>query len=191
MITSQPDFDILERGPVSEKFLERNIHTFKEAMVFIRNLPYGRNPDKNDLLTIFSDGCGTCSTKHALLKQLADENRFEGLQLFLGIFEMNPENSPSVKDTLKANKLAYVPEAYNYLRYKGQVIDCTRTAWNTGAIMEKIIEEAEIQPSQITTYKVALHKKFLTHWLLTNSDIPYDLAKIWEIREQCIADLAK
>jgi hypothetical protein len=62
--------NILAEGPVSHAFLNRGISGFGQAMEWIKQLPYVRNPDKQNLLTVFSDGCGTCSTKHALIKLL-------------------------------------------------------------------------------------------------------------------------
>jgi hypothetical protein len=76
-MTNQPDFDIKSKGEISIEFLDRNILTFNQALLFIRQIPYGRNPDKYNLASVFTDNFGTCSTKHALLKRLADENNFE------------------------------------------------------------------------------------------------------------------
>ncbi|HET7819119.1 MAG TPA: hypothetical protein VFL70_07400, partial [Bacteroidia bacterium] len=75
----QPDFYIQSNGIISKKFLGKNIFTFKKAAAFIQQLPYGRNLNKNNLASLFIDNCGTCSTKHALLKTLADENDFKKL----------------------------------------------------------------------------------------------------------------
>jgi hypothetical protein len=112
------NFDIKPIGIISNKFLSHHIYTFDEATKFVRQLPYGRNNDKTDLTTIFYDNCGTCSTKHAILKQLANENNFNDLKLILGLFRMNAINTPKISETLKKSKLVYIPEAHNYLKYK-------------------------------------------------------------------------
>ena len=75
-MTNLPDFDIKSTGQISKEFVDRNILTFNQATLFIKELAYGRNADKNNLTSVFMDNCGTCSTKHALLKRLADENNF-------------------------------------------------------------------------------------------------------------------
>jgi len=75
--------------------------TFKSATDFVANLNYGRNVNKDDLKTLFDDNCGTCSTKHALLKTLADENGFNEIKLVIGIFKMNSENTNEISETLK------------------------------------------------------------------------------------------
>ena len=43
------------------------------AVTYIRRLPYGRNTDRSDILRVLREGKGTCSTKHALLACLAQE----------------------------------------------------------------------------------------------------------------------
>jgi hypothetical protein len=67
-MTNQPDFEIRSKGQISKEFIDRGILTFNEASIFVRQLAYGRNADKNNLASLFTDNCGTCSTKHALLK---------------------------------------------------------------------------------------------------------------------------
>jgi len=187
---NSPDFEIKDTGPISKEFLKNNITNFRMASLFIKELPYKRNKNKDDLLSIFSDGCGTCSTKHALLKKLADENGFKNIQLILGIFKMNTRNTPSVKQTLGKYKLEYIPEAHNYLRYKNEIIDCTKRNWKASDFENDILVEIEILPEQITVYKVAYHKEFLRGWLKKNNGVPYNIDELWEIREQCIKELS-
>ncbi len=100
-MTNQPDFDIKSKGQISKEFIDRNIVTFNKAALFVRQLAYGRNADKNNLASVFADNCGTCSTKHALLKRLADENNFEKVKLIVGLFKMNKENTPEISVTLQ------------------------------------------------------------------------------------------
>jgi hypothetical protein len=48
---TKKNFDIKSSLPVSKLFLDRQIKTFAEAFEFIKNLPYGRNENKNDLVS--------------------------------------------------------------------------------------------------------------------------------------------
>lgn len=186
-----PHFDIRAAGPVSNAFLAAGLASFTLAADFVKRLPYGRNKDKKDLLTVLKDGCGTCSTKHALLKQLADENGASGLRLMLGVFRMNSTNTPKLAALLQHYQLEYVPEAHTYLRWKNEVLDFTHPAATVCHVEEDVLTEMEIQPSQITDFKVSFHQNFLHEWLTQNPHIPYSLAAIWDIREQCIAALAR
>jgi hypothetical protein len=181
-----PDFTINPKGQVSLAFLTRNITSMHQACTYVNHMPYGRNGNKNDLCTVFEDNCGTCSTKHALLKQLADENNFRELKLIIAMYKMSGLNTPAVSVTLKKHGLVYIPEAHNYLKYKERIFDFTRIpAFNVAA---DLLEETEIMPEQIGAHKIAYHKNYLENWLKEN-ETGLELEELWSIREQCIRDL--
>ena len=184
------DFQINPLGRFSNYFLEHQLYSFKEAAQFIKELPYKRNTNKEDLFSVFKDGHGTCSTKHAILKQLAVENNEPELQLILCIFKMNPQNTPKLADILEKHQLPYIPEAHNYLKFRDAVLDYTFPGSLTD-IKKDVLEELIIEPHQITTFKVDHHKNFFRTWLSANAHLPYSLPEIWEIRERCIQKLSK
>lgn len=185
-----PNFEIQPNGEISEEFLKIDITTFQNACQFIASLPYGRNADKNDLKTIFSDNCGTCSTKHATLKKLAEENEFEGLKLMLGIFKMNTQYNPEISETLIKHNLDFIPEAHNYLKIENEILDYTKLNSSASDFEDSLLLEIEILPNQISNYKVEFHKKFLKKWLTENPQINFDLEKLWSVRENCIEKLS-
>ena len=185
-----PNFVILPCGPISKAFIQRNIGSFFEACVFIGNLTYARNRDKNNLLSLFEEHCGTCSTKHALLKSLADENNFKKLQLMVGVYKMNHINTPKIKHVIESYNLSYLPEAHCYLKYENIVFDYTTGHVNSINFINDLIFETEIEAIQIADYKIALHKKYLEVWLLENPELNYNLNDIWKVREQCINALS-
>lgn len=187
---NQPDFDIKSMGQISKEFTDRNIVTFKQASLFIKQLAYGRNADKNNLATVFTDNCGTCSTKHALLKRLADENEFEKVKLIVGLFKMNKKNTPQVSSTLQKYNLEYIPEAHCYLKFEDQIIDLTKLNSKPTDFLDELIEEIEIIPEQITDFKVNYHKNYLASWLDKNKQINLSLNELWKIREECIQKLS-
>lgn len=184
------NFDIKSNLPISKLFLERQIKTFGEACEFIKNLPYSRNENKDDLTTVFTDNCGTCSTKHALLRQLARENNANHIRLKLGIFKMTKDNTPEVSTTLQQHHLPYIPEAHNYLKIDEEIIDCTKPNSSKDDFIADLLIEIEIEPNQITNFKVSYHQSFLKNWLLNNPNISLSLDDIWIIREKCIMDLS-
>lgn len=183
-----PDFQIATNGIISEAFLLQGITTLHNAIDFIRNLKYGRNTDKSDLRTVFRDKKGTCSTKHALMKCLADENGPNPIRLMLGIFRMHAVNTPKISSTLLRYGLAYIPEAHIYLKYRAAVFDFTSP--QPSDFISDLLYETVIQPGDIIHYKVQLHQYFLTDWLSQNKDITYAPDALWRIREQCIRDLS-
>ncbi len=185
------NFNIKSTKPISEAFLKRNINDFRDASLFVKHLSYRRNTDKNNLLTVFDDHCGTCSTKHALLKNLAEENGKTDLKLMLGIFKMNSENTPKTELILSKHHLDYIPEAHNYLKYKDDILDFTSKTWISQNFLPYLLEEIEITPTDITDFKVNYHRQFLQKWLTENPKIDYNLNQIWNIREECIAALSQ
>jgi hypothetical protein len=184
------DFDIKPTGIISTCFLNRNIHSFSQAAEFIKRLPYKRNKNKEVLTTVFFDQHGTCSTKHALLKQLATENSRNDLTLMLGIFKMNGHNTPKITHTLQQYNLSYIPEAHNYLRFEGRILDYTFPNSTGNDFEQDLLEEIIIQSNQINNFKVTYHTAYLKKWLIGNF-IPYSLEEIWDIRELCIQQLSK
>lgn len=189
MLPQHYNFSITAEGKVSTAFREQGVTNFSGAIELITDLPYGRNADKENPVTIFTDGCGTCGTKHALLKQLADEQNIDGVQLILCVFKMNRENTHSIKEILDKYNLPYMLEAHNYLRVGGEIVDATKRNWSVLQFLDDVIGEIEIQPGQITGFKVSYHKKLLTDSLIQHQEITYSLTELYAIREQCIAAL--
>lgn len=186
-----PNFEIKPKGPISKECLNRGIQTFHQATNFIQKMPYGRNSNKDDLKTIFTDNKGTCSTKHAILKQLAVENKVKDIKLMLGIFKMNAINSPKVENTLSNNHLQYIPEAHTYLKFDNSYFDFTKSGASANDFLNDLLIEKEIQPNEINQHKIRIHKDYLDYWLHNNSNINYSIEEIWSIREQCIQDLSE
>lgn len=166
-------------------------NTFEEACNYIQNLPYKRNENKENIFCVLEDLGGTCSTKHAFLKHYADENLIPNVKLMLGIFKMNSKNTPKISKVLKKYNLNEIPEAHNYLKIKNQIHDYTRKNSKPEDFLRDLIEEIEIEPSQITNFKLGYHQKFIKKYLEQNTGIPYSATEIWQIREECIAALQK
>lgn len=183
-----PNFNIIAEDKISNEFRKRNITTFQAATEWVKQLPYGRNKDKNNLVTVFSDNKGTCSTKHALLKNLATENNFEDIELVMGLFKMNKVNTPKIAGTLDKYGISYIPEAHNYLKFRGEILDFTKPGFPAPGFANDLIEEIAIMPDQITAFKIEYHKKFLIDWI-RKEGLKLSLDELWNIREQCIADL--
>ncbi|WP_336664449.1 hypothetical protein [Elizabethkingia meningoseptica] len=176
-------------GEISSAFFNRGISDFVSAAQMISSLKYKRNINKADNLCVLNDLGGTCSTKHAVLKRLADENNFYELKLILGIYRMNAQNTPPIKNVLEKYELLYIPEAHNYLIYQGQKIDYTHAVSKPESFEQDLLTEIEITPNQITDFKINFHKEYLTNWLI-NQKNHYTLNQLWEIREECIRNLS-
>src|SRR5690606_16501 len=191
MMNILPDFKIVPKEKIADNFLKRRITTFRQAIDYIQNLEYGRNSNKDDLNTVFTDNKGTSSTKHAVLKQLCIEHEMDEVKLFVGIFKMTAVNTPMVGERLMNNKLSHIPEAHTYLKYKGHYYDFTTKTSSPNDFVKDLLFEVEIQPTEINRNKIQLHQDYLREWLDENTEIGLSFDEIWSIREQCIMDLSK
>lgn len=183
------NFEIESKEPLSEAFKALSITNFKAACQYVQQLPYKRNKDRDNLLNVLDEQKGVCSTKHALLRKLALENNHPEVELVLGIFKMDAEYAPAIRETLIKACLDYIIEGHTYLKYKDCFYDYTTSSSDYTFFKDKVIEELIYEYNQIGDYKINLHRKAIEKWLELNPMIPYTLDEVWIIREQCIADL--
>lgn len=184
------NFPIQAGNPISDRFLQSGVFDFSSALIYIQDLPYRRNENKDNITVVLDEQCGTCSTKHAILKRLVDENGKEA-RLMMGIYRMNGINTKMVLPVLDKYQLNYVPEAHVYLRMGAKVIDVTKRSFANTLFLQDLLYEEEISPSQIGNYKINKHRDFIKEWLDNNPSISYDIQRLWLIREECIAALSK
>lgn len=69
-----PDVDIRYAGANSQEFLQKGITGFIDACPYVHQLAYGYNSDREDLLILFREGRGSCTTKHAVIATLTEES---------------------------------------------------------------------------------------------------------------------
>jgi len=184
------NFSINPSGKISNLFLRQHITDFEKAAEYIKQIPYGRNENKKDVSTVFTDYRGTCSSKHALLKELCIENSKQGFKLMLCLFKMNSRNTPSITSILNEHNLDHIPEAHNYLKVGTQIIDCTFPKTTLNLSKDEIILEMEISPDQITDFKVNYHKAYLQKWLKEQPLLTISFEQLWEVREASIASFS-
>jgi hypothetical protein len=169
-------------------FRAAGVHDFADAARHILALPYGRIADRSKFWLVLEEGRGTCTTKHALLAELAREQQID-VDLTLGIYEMNERNTPGVGRVLSRHGLTYIPEAHCYLLYKGGRIDVTGVPAGAQPI-DHFLHEEPITVDQIGAYKNDLHQRFLRDWIArTDAVRGRSLDDVWRIREACIAAL--
>jgi hypothetical protein len=123
---------LIREGAITAAFLKRRLANFRSAGRFVCSLPYARNSTPNHPMVVLIEGRGTCSTKHALLRTLANEQGLD-MALVLGIYEMSERNTPGVGIVLMKYGLTTLPEAHCYLRAGANRIDVTRASCQTSA----------------------------------------------------------
>ena len=175
-------------GPFTLMFQAAGIHDFAAAARHVLTLPYGRIADRKNLRLVLKEARGSCTTKHALLAELAREQGIE-VHLTLGIYEMSERNTPGVGRVLSAYGLEYIPEAHCYLRHQSGRIDVTGVPAGAEPI-DHFLHEEPITLDQIGAYKQELHQRFLRDWISrTDSMRGRSFEDVWRIREACIAAL--
>ena len=119
-----PNSPIDKKGIISEKFLELGSKTFWEACKFVQSVPYGYNSSPNNILILFKEGFGSCTTKHAVIATLAEEL---GITVYkrVGIYAMNEEIVTGTNLILDKYHLPYVPMIHCYLTYGSYRVDLT------------------------------------------------------------------
>lgn len=184
------DYNLKSKDKLTELAKSNGIESWNKLTEFIKNLPYGRNKNRTDLGLVLSEKKGTCSSKHALLKSIADLNNVPNIDLVIGIYKMNELNTPKIGTELTKNSIEFIPEAHCYLKIKGKRTDLTTRKSEFQKIENDIIQEKKIEPEQVADFKVFYHKEFLKNWLKqTNSEFEFD--EIWKIREKCIENLTE
>jgi len=168
---------------------QSGVHTLYELINYIQHLPYGRNADRNKPELVLSEQKGTCSTKHALIKLVADENGITEIKLVIGLYKMNNNNTPRIGDALEKHGLDHMPEAHCYLKYDENRIDITSVNASFEKIEHDLLKEIEITAEQTGEFKVEYHQHYLKEWLEAEH-IPFSFDEIWCIREECINRLS-
>lgn len=185
------DFQLSSDQVYSTRFREAGINSFQDACHFIAQLPYGRNANREDFSLVFSEGKGTCSSKHALLAELALENAHPEVELIAGIFLMSGETHAKLTGFFEGKSYASLPECHCYLRIKGERFDFTDTSNTLELIAPKLVREQRIDPNQVSDWKIMIHKDYLQRWLNRNPAIGMTLDEVWKEREEAIVLLSQ
>ncbi|MBM3857318.1 MAG: hypothetical protein FJ390_05065 [Verrucomicrobia bacterium] len=179
---------LADRGVLSHEFMARGCTNWKEALCYVNQIPYARNSNSNHFHLVLEEGRGTCSTKHALLVALAEEQNLP-LQLMMGLMEMTAEKFPVLAPVLKKYNLAAVVETHCYLGYQGERIDITFPEKITYPSASDFLKEWNITPREIGDKKISLHQKEMKLWI-AEKKISYTFEEMWRIREECIDALS-
>lgn len=186
-----PNFNFVLEGQKTDDFLSLGLLDFREAVDYVWRLPYGRNSNRADYSLVLKEKRGTCSTKHALLAQVAAEQK-QPVFLTLGIYEMNEANIAGVGRVFGEYNLKNLPEAHCYLTFAGRRIDVTRFSSDGAKPIKSFLYEERIQPDQIGDYKIRLHRTFFENWMREQKlDARFRFEELWKAREKCVAALAQ
>jgi hypothetical protein len=171
-----PDREIHGGRLISDSFRSIGIHSFREACRYVHELPYGYNSDRDDLMILFKEKMGSCSTKHAVIAALAAEL---GLPITrgVGIYPMTEAIVTGTDKILTEYSLPYVPMIHCFLEYGEYRVDLTEGNRNgknhpiSGFLYTDRVEATISAKDEYLVYRKALKDVILKRPELTGVDI--------------------
>ncbi|MBT8357560.1 MAG: hypothetical protein HKO68_10145 [Desulfobacterales bacterium] len=115
---------IAPSGLISEKFLSLGISSFLDACQYVHGLPYGYNSAREDIMILFKENMGTCTTKHAVIATLAEELNIP-VYKNIGIYAMTEDIVTGTNLILEKFQLPYIPMLHCFLEYGDCRVDLT------------------------------------------------------------------
>lgn len=160
-----PDATITEeRGEFSKKFLDLGVSSFKEACMYVHNLEYGYNSDKDNKWIVFKELKGSCTTKHAVIATLAQEL---GIPLYkhVGIYKFTEDICEGASAILEKYSLPYVPMVHCFLVHENHRFDLTEGNFNgKKTAINEFIHEVQVIPFITRIDEYNLYKEIIeTH----------------------------
>jgi len=180
-----PNATIKASGPVSGKFLSLGINGFIDACRYVHELPYGYNSDRDDLMILFKEKLGSCTTKHAVIATLAEESGLP-IKKAIGIYAMTEEIVTGARKILDTFGLPYVPMLHCFLVYGKNRVDLTEGN-NNGKkrSLEDFLYTKKVIPNISGKDEYLLYRKALSDYILIKNELKgIDLRIILKAREE-------
>ena len=191
-LTIFPDKPISDAGVISNKFLSLGVHTFIEACQYVHALPYGYNSDPDDLMILFKENKGTCTTKHAVIATLAAESNLP-IEKSIGVYAMTEEIVTGTKKILKKYHLPYVPMIHCFLVYGEYRVDLSEGNNNgKNQPIEDFLYMKQVDPNISAKDEYLLYRKALNDQILKRKEMEgVELKQILHAREEGLQLLKK
>jgi hypothetical protein len=187
-LTVFPNKSILAVGPVAREFLKLGIAQLSDAAEFVHALPYGYNSDRDDLMILFKEKMGTCSTKHAVMATLARELEIP-IARAMGIYAMTEEIVTGTQRILDAYHLPYLPMIHCFLVYGAYRVDLTEGNKNgKNRPLDDFLYTEIVAPTISAKDEYLHYRRALQNEILTRSEMqPFDIKTILHAREKGLA----
>ena len=182
-----PDARILEDGIISAEFLRLGIDSFVGACRYVHELPYGYNSIRDDLLVLFKEGMGTCTTKHAVIATLAQELNVPIVKN-IGIYAMTEDIVTGTNEILKEFDLPYVPMVHCFLVYGDFQVDLTEENQNgKNRPIDHFLHTEKVKPDISEKDEYLLYRNALKDRILLREELGgVDIKRILHAREEGI-----
>jgi hypothetical protein len=186
--TVLPDKDICAAGPISDQFMALGIDTFLKACRFVHELPYGYNSDRDDLMILFKEKFGTCTSKHAVIATLAAEIDLP-INKTVGIYAMTEDIVAGADKILVKYNLPYVPMLHCFLSHGDHRVDLTEGNPNgKKRSIEAFLYTKQVIPNITAKNEYLLYRKALSDSILGRRELcGVETKKILHAREEGLA----
>jgi hypothetical protein len=184
-IDALPNSPILHSGRISNEFLKINIPTFLDACRFVHKIPYGHNSDRDDLMILFKENKGTCTTKHAVIGTLAAELEL-AIHKTIGIYAMTEVIVSGTKEILHKYALPFVPMVHCYLVHDNVRVDLTEGNDNgKNCSIETFLYTQRVPPNISAKNEYLLYRSALKELLTIHEDLAgIEMKTILHAREE-------
>ncbi|MFH0996447.1 MAG: hypothetical protein V1844_13280 [Pseudomonadota bacterium] len=180
-----PDNSIKAGGPVSNVFIDLGITRLLEACRYVHELPYGYNSNSDDLMILFKENKGTCTTKHAVIGTLARELALP-VYKNIGIYAMTEEIVSGTDWLLAKFRLPYIPMLHCFLVYENFRVDLTEGNSNgKNRSIEEYLYVQQVEPNISAKDEYLLYREALNDVVLKRPEFSgVNLKQILRSREE-------
>jgi hypothetical protein len=180
-----PNKAIGNAGIISNHFLSLEIKNFLDACEYVQNLPYGYNSDRDDLMILFKEKMGSCTTKHAVIATVAAELDLPVRKL-IGIYPMTEAIVTGTSRILHKYDLPYVPMIHCFLEYGEHRVDLTQENHNgKNQPIESFLHTETVAPNISAKQEYLLYRQALKSLILNREELKgVDIKRILHAREE-------
>jgi hypothetical protein len=183
-----PDKKVRDAGPVARTFLGLGIEDFQEACRYVLELPYGYNSNRDDLMTLFKENKGSCTTKHAVTATLAAELNM-GIEKHIGIYAMTEVLVTGAQEILNAYDLPYIPMVHCFLVYQDLCVDLSEGNRNgKNGPIDNFLYTAAVAANISGKDEYLLYRKALKEKIMTRPELKgVNMKTVLKAREDGLA----
>ena len=192
IFTVLPDKSIPNAGIISAKFLSLEISSFIGACRYVHELPYGYNSDRDDLMILFKEKKGTCTTKHAVIATLAEELSLPIVKT-IGIYAMTEKIVTGTGKILEEYDIPYIPMVHCFLASGAYRVDLSEGNNNgKNQPIEIFLYTHVVAPNISAKDEYLLYRKALKDHILTRKEMAgVDIKTILKAREDGLDQLKR
>ena len=183
-----PDRTMTQTGPMGRIFTKLDIETFQGACRWVQQLPYGYNSDRDDLMILFKEKRGSCTTKHAVIATLAAELALP-IHKQVGIYAMTEALVTGTQEILARYRLPYVPMLHCFLNYQGHRVDLSEGNRNgKNGPIDRFLLTADVSAAISAKDEYRLYRQALKDDVLSRPELEgADMKTMLKAREEGLA----